>query len=175
MMNININICQIGLFQMSFFNRVEVKDQCSVKPKTGGQQICQLILHHYDYHNHHDHDHHERTPSWSWRWPGEEPRHEQAHEEAPGNGQLGILSTDMVAVVLQVWSSYEHIEWWPSQWSIVAIMHGCAEHDFQTTALYCYQPVLQVSRNISTIRSAIFYLWRPHIYIQSGSNQYHRQ
>ena len=34
---------------------------------------------------------------------GEEPRHEQAHEEAPGNGQLGILSTDMVAVVLQVW------------------------------------------------------------------------
>ena len=63
MMNININICQIGLFQMSFFNRVEVKDQCSVKPKTGGRQICQLILHHYDYHNHHDHDHHERTPS----------------------------------------------------------------------------------------------------------------
>merc|ERR1719361_3313539 len=46
--------------------RVEVKDQCTVKPKTG-----------------------------------EEPRHEQAHEEAPGNGQLGILSTDMVAVVLQ--------------------------------------------------------------------------
>ena len=75
MMNININICQIGLFQMSFFNRVEVKDQCSVKPKTGGRQICQLILHH-DYHNHHNHDHqnhdhhdhddhnhHERTPS----------------------------------------------------------------------------------------------------------------
>ena len=39
---------------------------------------------------------------WSWPWSGEEPRHEQAHEEAPGNGQLGILSTDMVAVVLQV-------------------------------------------------------------------------
>ena len=34
--------------------------------------------------------------------PGEEPKQEQPHEETPGHGQLGILSTDMLAVVLQV-------------------------------------------------------------------------
>ena len=33
--------------------------------------------------------------------PGEEPR-DELPQESPGHGQLGILATDMVAVVLQV-------------------------------------------------------------------------